>query len=83
MEHEQQAYVPFVYARDCIARVMEDMKKMKGNHIRIVHEIQDSYRQIEDQTQVHIFIIIFVHLLLTFVSLFKKLYSWGLRGMIT
>ncbi|XP_030832352.1 calmodulin-binding carboxy-terminal kinesin isoform X2 [Strongylocentrotus purpuratus] len=51
MEHEQQAYVPFVYARDCIARVMEDMKKMKGNHIRIVHEIQDSYRQIEDQTQ--------------------------------
>ncbi|XP_041465181.1 myosin-10-like [Lytechinus variegatus] len=51
MEHEQQAYVPFIYARDCIARVMEDMKKMKGNHIRIVHEIQDNYRQIEDQTQ--------------------------------
>ncbi|XP_072167094.1 uncharacterized protein [Diadema setosum] len=51
MEHEQQAYVPFVYARDCIARVMEDMKKMKTNHIRIVHEIQDNYRQIEDQTQ--------------------------------
>ena len=52
LEHEQQAYVPYVYARDCLAKVMDDMKKMKYNHIRIVGQIEDTYKMIEDETQV-------------------------------
>ncbi|XP_071794114.1 uncharacterized protein [Asterias amurensis] len=51
LEHEQQAYVPYVYARDCLAKVMDDMKKMKYNHIRIVGQIEDTYKMIEDETQ--------------------------------
>ncbi|XP_072039085.1 uncharacterized protein [Amphiura filiformis] len=51
IENEQQAYVPFMYARDCLAKVMDDMKKMKNNHIRIVGLIEDAYKKIEDETQ--------------------------------
>ena len=50
--NETHAYVPYLYARDSIARVMEDMKKMKKSHINIVHEIEGNYRSIEDDTQV-------------------------------
>ncbi|XP_038044756.1 myosin-10-like [Patiria miniata] len=51
LEHEQQAYVPYVYARDCLTKVMDDMKKMKMNHLRIVGQIEDTYKTIEDETQ--------------------------------
>ncbi|XP_022099013.1 myosin-9-like [Acanthaster planci] len=51
LEHEQQAYVPYVYARDCLAKVMDDMKRMKLNHLRIVGQIEDTYKTIEDETQ--------------------------------
>jgi hypothetical protein len=51
LEHEQQAYVPYMYARDCLAKVMDDMKKMKVNHLRIVGQIGDTYKMIEDETQ--------------------------------
>ena len=51
-EKETNAYVPYIYARDSVAKVVEDMKKMKNNHIRIVHEIEGTYRSIEDETQV-------------------------------
>ena len=51
-EKETNAYVPYIYARDSVAKVVEDMKKMKNNHIRIVYEIENTYRSIEDETQV-------------------------------
>ena len=31
---------------------MDDMVKMKQNHIRIVGLIEDAYKKIEDETQV-------------------------------
>ncbi|KAI8507762.1 hypothetical protein Bbelb_140020 [Branchiostoma belcheri] len=48
---EQQAYVPYVYAKESIAKVMDDMKRMKGNHIKIVGQIEENYRTIENETQ--------------------------------
>ncbi|XP_071964662.1 uncharacterized protein [Antedon mediterranea] len=51
LEKEQQAYVPFLYARDSLEKVMRDMKRMKMNHIKIVSDIQDAYRAIENETQ--------------------------------
>ncbi|CAH1253064.1 KIFC3 [Branchiostoma lanceolatum] len=48
---EQQAYVPYVYAKESIAKVMDDMKRMKGSHIKIVCQIEDNYRTIENETQ--------------------------------
>eukprot|EP00058_Branchiostoma_floridae_P016051 XP_002601539.1 hypothetical protein BRAFLDRAFT_127731 [Branchiostoma floridae] len=49
---EQQAYVPYIYAKESIAKVMDDMKRMKGNHIKIVGQIEENYRTIENETQV-------------------------------
>ena len=46
------AYVPYLSARDCIAKMVEDMKKMKRGHISIVNGIEANYRSIEDETQV-------------------------------
>ncbi|XP_035667060.1 myosin heavy chain, non-muscle-like isoform X4 [Branchiostoma floridae] len=48
---EQQAYVPYIYAKESIAKVMDDMKRMKGNHIKIVGQIEENYRTIENETQ--------------------------------
>ena len=49
---EKHAYIPYLYARNCIAKIMEDMKAQKGNHVLIVENIQTHYRTIEDETQV-------------------------------
>ncbi|XP_013381307.1 nuclear mitotic apparatus protein 1 [Lingula anatina] len=48
---EQQAYIPYLQARNCIAKIVDDMKKMKGSHILIVQQIQDAYKDIENETQ--------------------------------
>ncbi|KAL3866569.1 hypothetical protein ACJMK2_043857, partial [Sinanodonta woodiana] len=47
----KHAYIPYLYAKKCIAKIMEDMKHMKSNHIIIVHEIQLQYKEIEKETQ--------------------------------
>ncbi|KAK3604681.1 hypothetical protein CHS0354_009292 [Potamilus streckersoni] len=47
----KHAYIPYLYAKKCIAKIMEDMKSMKSNHIVIVHEIQLQYKEIEKETQ--------------------------------
>lgn len=51
-EISDHAYIPYKYAHNCIAKIMEDMKNMKVTHVRIVSEIQGEYKQIEDETQV-------------------------------
>ncbi|XP_077988822.1 uncharacterized protein LOC144443263 isoform X2 [Glandiceps talaboti] len=51
LEGNANAYVPYSYARDCLARVMDDMTRMKVNHVKIVHQIEDNYKLIEDETQ--------------------------------
>ncbi|XP_071845091.1 uncharacterized protein [Apostichopus japonicus] len=48
---QQQAYIPYVMARDTIGKVVDDMKLMKDNHIEIVHKIQDAHKKIENETQ--------------------------------
>lgn len=48
------AYVPYLYARGCIAKMVEDMKKMKTGHIHIVNGIEANYTAIEDETQVRL-----------------------------
>ncbi|XP_071110400.1 uncharacterized protein [Haliotis cracherodii] len=48
---EQHAYIPYLYARNTISRIMDDMTNMKTNHVRIVHDIDKHYRAIEDETQ--------------------------------
>ncbi|KAJ8304782.1 hypothetical protein KUTeg_018365 [Tegillarca granosa] len=48
---EQHAYVPYLYAKKCIAGIMNDMKLMKKTHVRIVEDIQVQYKAIEDETQ--------------------------------
>ncbi|XP_041373330.1 COP1-interactive protein 1-like [Gigantopelta aegis] len=48
---EQHAYIPYLYARDYLVHVVDDMKDMKTNHIRIVHDIESYYKAIEDETQ--------------------------------
>ena len=53
-EKEQNAYIPYTYARNCIARITGDMTDMKSNHLRIVRDIEKHYRAIEDETQVQI-----------------------------
>ncbi|KAK6179033.1 hypothetical protein SNE40_011481 [Patella caerulea] len=50
-EQHQNAYVPYLYARNCIKQITTDMECMKINHIRIVHDIENNYRAIEDETQ--------------------------------
>ncbi len=46
------AYIPYLYARDCIAKMMEDMRKMKKSHVTIVQSIESSYKDVENETQV-------------------------------
>eukprot|EP00794_Sanderia_malayensis_P009619 gene9619-10602_t len=48
---EHQAYIPFDYAKDCIARVVDNMKRMKSSHVKVVENIQDQYSVIEEHTQ--------------------------------
>ena len=33
---------------------MDDMKKMKSGHVKVVDQIQDQYKSLEDDIQVHI-----------------------------
>ncbi|XP_076443264.1 uncharacterized protein LOC143281879 [Babylonia areolata] len=51
-EAQQNAYIPYTYARSCIARIAGDMSDMKSKHLRIVKDIEKHYRAIEDETQV-------------------------------
>lgn len=32
---------------------MDDMKKMKSSHVKVVDQIQDQYKSLEDDIQVH------------------------------
>lgn len=32
---------------------MDDMKKMKSGHVKVVDQIQDQYKTLEDDIQVH------------------------------
>ncbi|KAJ8029772.1 Kinesin-like protein KIN-14I [Holothuria leucospilota] len=48
---QQQAYIPYMCARDTISKVVEDMQTMKNNHVDIVQKIQDAYKKIENETQ--------------------------------
>ncbi|XP_050403052.1 myosin-2 heavy chain [Patella vulgata] len=50
-EQHQNAYIPYLYARNCIKQITTDMECMKISHIRIVHDIENNYRAIEDETQ--------------------------------
>ncbi|XP_062575778.1 myosin-11-like isoform X1 [Saccostrea cucullata] len=50
-EEVKNAYIPYLYAKKSITKVIKDMKKMRSNHIRIVTDIQKEYKSIEDETQ--------------------------------
>ncbi|XP_056022835.1 uncharacterized protein LOC125649969 isoform X2 [Ostrea edulis] len=50
-EEIKNAYIPYLYAKKSITKVIKDMKKMKSNHICIVTDIQREYKSIEDETQ--------------------------------
>ena len=52
LEEMQHAYVPYLFARDRIARITDDMKRMKLRHIIIVNDIEKNYGDIEEETQV-------------------------------
>ena len=47
-----EAYIPMEMAKECIGRVIEDMKKMKANHYLVVEQIQEQYKLIEEESQV-------------------------------
>jgi len=49
---EKHAYIPYLYARNCIAKITEDMRAMKQSHVIIVENIQEHYGAIESETQV-------------------------------
>ncbi|KAM7449659.1 hypothetical protein ABFA07_002571 [Porites harrisoni] len=51
LQGEQNAYIPYIYAKDCIQKVMDDMKKMKSNHVKVIDRIQDQYKSVEDDIQ--------------------------------
>lgn len=51
LQGEQNAYIPYIYAKDCIQRVMDDMKKMKSSHVKVIDRIQDQYKVMEDDIQ--------------------------------
>lgn len=51
LQGEQNAYIPYIYAKECIQRVMDDMKKMKSNHVKVIDRIQDQYKSVEDDIQ--------------------------------
>ncbi|KAK3759215.1 hypothetical protein RRG08_054936 [Elysia crispata] len=48
---EQNAYIPYLYARRCIMQISGDMKTMKEKHIRIVHDMEAHYRSLEGESQ--------------------------------
>ncbi|GFN80567.1 kinesin-like protein [Plakobranchus ocellatus] len=48
---EQNAYIPYLYARRCIMQVSGDMKAMKEKHIRLVHDMEAHYRSLEGESQ--------------------------------
>ena len=50
MKGEEQAYVPYLFARDTVVRIVNDMHKMKDNHVNVVNQIEQNYRLIEDET---------------------------------
>jgi len=54
MKGEEQAYVPYLFARDTIVRIVNDMHKMKESHIGVISQIELNYKMIEDETQVNI-----------------------------
>ncbi|XP_033749240.1 myosin-9-like [Pecten maximus] len=58
-EISQNAYIPYLYARRCIAKVVDDLQNMKHNHIRIVGDMQTQYKEIEDETQSQFNIFVF------------------------
>ncbi|KAI0243233.1 hypothetical protein LSAT2_022049 [Lamellibrachia satsuma] len=51
LEEMQHAYVPYLLARDRIAKITDDMKRMKLRHIIIVNDIEKNYGDIEEETQ--------------------------------
>lgn len=51
LQGEQNAYIPYIYAKECIQRVMDDMKKMKSGHVKVVDNIQEQYKTLEDDIQ--------------------------------
>jgi len=44
-------YVPYEYARAMISRIVDDMKEMKLNHLKIVSKIESQYQGIENETR--------------------------------
>ena len=34
---------------------MDDMKKMKSSHVKVIDRIQDQYKSVEDDIQVRVF----------------------------
>ena len=38
-------------------QVVDNMKRMKGNHVKVVEKIQDQYKAIEEHTQVFNYIL--------------------------
>nr|XP_034326344.1 myosin-11 isoform X3 [Crassostrea gigas] len=50
-EEIKNAYIPYLYAKKNIIKVIKDMKRMRSNHIHIVADIQKEYKSIEDETQ--------------------------------
>lgn len=51
LQGEQNAYIPYIYAKECIQKVMDDMKKMKSNHVKVIDRIQGHYKSVEDDVQ--------------------------------
>ncbi|XP_064618815.1 myosin-9-like isoform X3 [Lineus longissimus] len=51
IQGEKHAYVPYLFARSAIAKIMDDMKNMKLKHVSIVTEIEGNFRGIEKETQ--------------------------------
>lgn len=60
-EEIKNAYIPYLYAKKNIIKVIKDMKRMRFNHIHIVADIQKEYKSIEDETQVWLFSLIFMN----------------------
>ena len=49
----ETAYIPYDYARAMIMRIVEDMNKMKTNHLAIIAKMEVEYQKMEDHTQVN------------------------------
>jgi hypothetical protein len=48
---EQQAYIPYMAAKQAIAKVLNDKKNMQERHVVIITEMSDVFKRAEDQTQ--------------------------------